>query len=170
VKLVFVSYGSKEVDGGGPRRGGDPGDTVKQLKELGVNAHYYLSPETAHEWQSWRRSLKEFVPMLFQPEDKLSGTWNVDFDTQIGVQKYVMAFERQNGQIVAKATAELAERSRDVEFVDVELHDETISFVENLNFGGNEIRIEFSGKIAGDLIEFQRKVGDVAIEEATATR
>jgi GH35 family endo-1,4-beta-xylanase len=84
VKLVFVSYGSKEV-GGGARRGGDPGDTVKQLKELGINAHYYMSPETAHEWQSWRRSLKEFAPMLFQPEDKRSGTWNVELEPQIGV-------------------------------------------------------------------------------------
>ncbi len=69
VKLVFVSYGSKEVDGGQTRRGGNPEDTVKQLKELGINAHYYLSPETAHEWQSWRRSLKEFAPMLFQSKD-----------------------------------------------------------------------------------------------------
>ncbi len=74
VDLVFVSYGSKEVTGGQTRRGGDPGDTVKQLKEIGINAHYYLSPETAHEWQSWRRSLKEFAPLLFRPEDKLPGT------------------------------------------------------------------------------------------------
>ncbi len=35
VKLVFVSYGSKEVGGDRPRRGGDPADSVKQLKELG---------------------------------------------------------------------------------------------------------------------------------------
>lgn len=68
VKLVFVSYGSKEV-GGGSRRGGDPEAAIKQLKDLNINAHYYLSPETAHEWQTWRRSLKEFVPLLFQPEE-----------------------------------------------------------------------------------------------------
>jgi S-formylglutathione hydrolase FrmB len=71
VKLVFVSYGSKEVGGDRTRRGGDPEAAVKQLKELGINAHYYLSPETAHEWQSWRRSLKVFAPRLFQPDDKL---------------------------------------------------------------------------------------------------
>ncbi|MCR9293274.1 MAG: alpha/beta hydrolase-fold protein [bacterium] len=65
VKLVFVSYGSKEVDGGRTRRGGNPADSVEQLKEMGINAHYYLSPETAHEWQTWRRSLKEFAPLLF---------------------------------------------------------------------------------------------------------
>lgn len=70
VKLVFVSYGSKEVgDGQTPRRG-NPGETVEQLKEMGVNARYYLSPETAHEWQTWRRSLKEFAPLLFQAQDQ----------------------------------------------------------------------------------------------------
>jgi len=24
------------------------------------------SPETAHEWQTWRRSLHEFAPLLFR--------------------------------------------------------------------------------------------------------
>ena len=68
VKLVFVSYGSREV-GGGNRRGGfggDPQANVEAIKAAGVNAHYYVSPETAHEWQSWRRSLREFAPLLFQ--------------------------------------------------------------------------------------------------------
>jgi enterochelin esterase-like enzyme len=69
VKLVFVSYGSREV-GGGNRRGGDPQANVEALKQAGINAHYYVSPETAHEWQSWRRSLREIAPRLFQDEAK----------------------------------------------------------------------------------------------------
>jgi len=39
---------------------------VEALKQSGVNAHFYVSPNTAHEWQSWRRSLHEFAPLLFQ--------------------------------------------------------------------------------------------------------
>jgi enterochelin esterase-like enzyme len=71
VKLVFVSYGSREVGGGnrGGGRGGfggDPKANVDALKEAGINAHYYVSPETAHEWQSWRRSLREIAPLLFK--------------------------------------------------------------------------------------------------------
>lgn len=65
-KLVFVSYGSREVGGDGPRRGGDPKANVDALREAGVNGHYYISPDTAHEWQSWRRSLREFAPLLFK--------------------------------------------------------------------------------------------------------
>jgi enterochelin esterase-like enzyme len=64
VKLVFVSYGSREL--GGNRIGGDPKAIVEALKAVGVNAHFYVSPDTAHEWQSWRRSLHEFAPLLFQ--------------------------------------------------------------------------------------------------------
>ena len=39
---------------------------LKPLKEAGINAHFYESPGTAHEWQSWRRSLREFAQLLFQ--------------------------------------------------------------------------------------------------------
>ena len=70
VQLVFVSYGSKEVQGGQTRRGGNPADSVEQLKGIGINSQYYLSPETAHEWQTWRRSLKEFAPLLFRNDRK----------------------------------------------------------------------------------------------------
>jgi enterochelin esterase family protein len=73
VKLVFVSYGSREVDPGARRGGarggpfgGDPKASTEALKEAGINTHYYISPQTAHEWQSWRRSLHEFAPLLFQ--------------------------------------------------------------------------------------------------------
>ena len=64
-KLVFVSYGGHELGGGGPRRGGDPEAAVKALKDAGINAHFYVSPKTGHEWLSWRRSLREFAPLLF---------------------------------------------------------------------------------------------------------
>jgi enterochelin esterase family protein len=67
VKVVFVSYGSREVDSANRRVfGGDPKANIEALKEAGINAHYYISPQTAHEWQSWRRSLREFAPLLFQ--------------------------------------------------------------------------------------------------------
>jgi S-formylglutathione hydrolase FrmB len=46
--------------------GGDPKASTEALKAAGVNAHFYVSPLTAHEWQSWRRSLYQFAPLLFQ--------------------------------------------------------------------------------------------------------
>lgn len=64
-RLVFVSYGGHELGDGGPRRGGDPQANVEALKGAGINARFYMSPKTGHEWQSWRRSLHEFAPLLF---------------------------------------------------------------------------------------------------------
>ena len=65
VQLVFVSYGSRELGGDRINRGGDPRANTDALKAAGVNAHFYVSPDTAHEWQSWRRSLHELAPLLF---------------------------------------------------------------------------------------------------------
>jgi enterochelin esterase-like enzyme len=59
VKLVFVGYGSRENGATGKAN-------VEDLKKAGVNAVYYESPLTAHEWLSWRRDLHEFAPSLFQ--------------------------------------------------------------------------------------------------------
>jgi S-formylglutathione hydrolase FrmB len=36
------------------------------LKEAGINAVSYVSEGTAHEFQTWRRSLRELAPLLFR--------------------------------------------------------------------------------------------------------
>ena len=70
VKLVFVSYGSREIGGnkGGGRSpfGGDPKENAEALRKDGINSVFYVSPNTAHEFLSWRRSLREFAPLLFR--------------------------------------------------------------------------------------------------------
>jgi enterochelin esterase-like enzyme len=68
VKLVFVGYGSRELGNRGGGRGGfggDPKANTEALKDAGINSVFYVSPETGHEWQTWRRSLHEFAPLLF---------------------------------------------------------------------------------------------------------
>ena len=65
-KLVFVSFGSRELGSDRPRWGPDPKVATDALAATGVTTHFYISPDTAHEWQSWRRSLREFAPLLFK--------------------------------------------------------------------------------------------------------
>ncbi len=67
VKLVFVSYGGRE-------NGAAQKANIEELKKAGVNAVYYESPLTAHEWLSWRRSLREFAPLLFHDAAPAKGT------------------------------------------------------------------------------------------------
>jgi enterochelin esterase family protein len=60
-KVVFFSYGSREERGAIAAKG-----HAEALKAAGINSHYYESPLTGHEWQSWRRSLYQFAPLLFR--------------------------------------------------------------------------------------------------------
>ena len=61
VKVVFVSYGSRENGAAGKAN-------VAALQQAGINSVFYESPNTAHEWLTWRRSLHEFAPLLFQDQ------------------------------------------------------------------------------------------------------
>ena len=59
VKLVFCSCGSRE----------NPGNIKSNheaLEKAGIQNTAYVSPETAHEFLTWRRSLREFAPLLFR--------------------------------------------------------------------------------------------------------
>jgi enterochelin esterase family protein len=59
VKPVFASYGSRE-------NGATAKTNADDLNKAGIKAVFYESPQTAHEWLSWRRSLHEFAQLLFQ--------------------------------------------------------------------------------------------------------
>ncbi len=168
-KLVFVSYGSRELGEG--RRGGDPKAATEALKAAGVHGVFYVSQDTAHEWQSWRRSLREFAPILFKPRSPdITGTWKAEFETQIGVQKYTYALTQNGGEVTGQATSEIGETKNASELKDGKVEGDTVSFVESLDFRGNQLEIRYSGKIDGKTIHFTREVGDVAKEELVATR
>ena len=58
VKVVFCSCGSRE----------QPANITSNhdaLEQIGVKNTGYVSPNTAHEFLTWRRSLHEFAPLLF---------------------------------------------------------------------------------------------------------
>ena len=58
-KLAFFSNGSVE-------NGAASKANAEDLKKAGINAVFFESPRTAHEWLTWRRSLHEFAPLLFR--------------------------------------------------------------------------------------------------------
>ena len=60
VKVVFMSFGGRE--GGATRIPG----AADEWNNAGIKGVSYVSPETAHEWQSWRRSLHEFAGLIFK--------------------------------------------------------------------------------------------------------
>jgi enterochelin esterase-like enzyme len=58
-KLIFISCGSKENPAG-------VNSASAALKEAGYNAVSFISEGTAHEFLTWRRSLRELAPLLFK--------------------------------------------------------------------------------------------------------
>ena len=69
-KLVFMSYGSRESSasrGGGSTPSGPAGAAIatEELTKAGIDAVQYISPDSAHDFTSWKRSLYYFSPLLF---------------------------------------------------------------------------------------------------------
>jgi enterochelin esterase-like enzyme len=62
VKLFWLGVGTAEPE----RFRTGIGDAAQALKQAGVRIEYFESAGTAHEWQTWRRSLNDFVPRLFR--------------------------------------------------------------------------------------------------------
>lgn len=63
VHLVWLGIGTKEDK----RMHDSVSNYHDSLEKAGIKTLYYESPGTAHEWQTWRRDLHEFAPLLFQP-------------------------------------------------------------------------------------------------------
>jgi enterochelin esterase-like enzyme len=59
VKLIFTSCGSRENPDGVKK-------SIEDMKAAGFNAVSYVSENTAHEFLTWRRSLKELAQLLFK--------------------------------------------------------------------------------------------------------
>jgi predicted alpha/beta superfamily hydrolase len=75
VKLVFMSYGSRESSTGpGPNMGPNAGPRGPEgarladeaLTKEGIKSVCYISPDSAHDMTSWKRSLYYFTPLLFK--------------------------------------------------------------------------------------------------------
>jgi enterochelin esterase-like enzyme len=100
----------------------------------------------------------------------IAGQWQAEFDTQIGLQKYAFTFQASGTNVTAKATAEVNGEKREVDFKEVKLAGDTLTFLEMFKFQDNEVRIGYTGKVGDQAIQFTRKVGDFATEELVAKR
>ena len=112
----------------------------------------------------WFTCLLAAAGLLFAAD--VSGKWTASFDTQIGVQNYTYDFKVDGEKLTGTAKSNFGEAT----ILEGSVKGDQVSFVENLNFEGQQIRIVYSGKIAGDEIKFTRKVGDFADETLVAKR
>lgn len=98
----------------------------------------------------------------------ISGKWTAEFDSQIGRQNYTYVFKVEGSTLTGTATQ--AQRGATVEIKEGKVTGDQVSFVEMVSIEGNELRIEYKGKVSGDEIKFNRKVADLAEYEIVAKR
>ena len=96
----------------------------------------------------------------------VTGTWTASFDTQIGVQNYTYTFKVEDGKLTGTAKSQFGE----TKITEGVVKGDEITFVENLDFEGQPLRIVYKGKISGDEIKFNRQVAEVASEDFVAKR
>ena len=108
-----------------------------------------------------------FVALVPVYAADITGKWTASFDTQVGQQNYTYDFQVKGAQLTGKAKSANGES----ELKDGKVTGDTVTFVENLDFQGMALRIEYTGKIVSDdEIKFTRKVADLATEELVAKR
>jgi hypothetical protein len=96
----------------------------------------------------------------------VAGKWTAEFETPIGTQKYTFDLKIDGTTLTGKATSPRGTQ----DIIEGKVNGEDISFVEMLDIQGQQIRVEYKGKINGDDLKLTRKVGDFGETEAVAKR
>ena len=103
-------------------------------------------------------------------QDSVAGKWQGEFDSQVGHQKYTYEFKVNGTNLTGRAVGIRDEGTNDTVIAEGTVSTNGIFFVEPLHFGDNDLRIEYTGKVAGDEIKLHRKVGDFGEEDFVAKR
>jgi enterochelin esterase-like enzyme len=100
----------------------------------------------------------------------LSGIWKSEFDSQIGRQKYTYTLKQEGDKLTGKANSEINGEKRETPLSEGKVDDDRVSFVEMLNFNGNDNRIAYSGTIFSNEMKLTREVGTFAKEDIILKR
>jgi hypothetical protein len=100
----------------------------------------------------------------------ITGKWTTQFDSQVGVQKYTFEFKVEGTKLTGMALSNIAGEDAKSQLAEGKVTGDEVTFVENLNYQGMELKITYKGRISGDEIKFSRTVGDSGGEEFVAKR
>ncbi len=101
---------------------------------------------------------------------ELPGRWTAEFDSPIGLQKYVYEFKKSGDALTGEATFERSIGNGATPLQNVKLEGDKVSFDEPLTIDGNTLVIKYTGTLSGDEIKLTRVVGDFGSEQLTAKR
>ncbi len=138
------------------------GDELKLHRKIGDFAEYDIV--------ATREKAGAASPAAMPATGSVTGKWQGQFDSQIGVQKYTYDFKVDGTTLTGQAVGITENGTNSSAITDGKINQDTITFVEPLKFGDNDIRIEYTGKVSGDEIKLHRKVGDFGEEDLTVKR
>ena len=101
---------------------------------------------------------------------EIAGPWHAQIESPRGLQQYQFTFQTDGEKLTGKAVAEINGQKREAELKEGTVKGDTVTFVELLDFQGNELRIRYTGKIGANEIAFTREVGDFAKSQFTAAK
>jgi hypothetical protein len=95
-----------------------------------------------------------------------NGKWTADVETPRGTQNITLELHAVGTTLTGKITTPRG----DTDIQDGKIDGESISFVQVMNFNGNEMKIVYTGKADGDTIKFTRQVADRPAQDFVAKR
>jgi enterochelin esterase-like enzyme len=98
----------------------------------------------------------------------ITGTWKTEFETQVGLQKYTFTLKQEGNAVTGKANAEIGGEKYESKLKDGKVEGDNVSFVELLNFQGNDLEIRYKGTVSEREMKLNRQVGDFATEQLVA--
>jgi hypothetical protein len=96
----------------------------------------------------------------------LTGKWSATVETPRGTQNITFDFKADGATLTGKVSSPRG----DSDITDGKIDGANVSFSQVVNFNGNVMTINYTGKVDGDTIKFTRTVGDRPAVEFTATR
>lgn len=100
----------------------------------------------------------------------VSGIWKAEFDSPVGKQTYVFTLTANGASLTGKAEGEFLGEKHVNPISEGKVDGDRVSFVEPLELGGTNLRIEYSGQVAGDELKLTRRPGEFPPETLVAKR
>ena len=100
----------------------------------------------------------------------ITGTWNAEFDSQVGKQQYTYVLTVVGTSVTGEASANIAGTDMKSKIAEGTVDGDNVTFVESLNYNGQDLRITYQGTVAGDEMNLKRDVAGAGGETFTAKR
>ena len=151
------------------------------MNKYGIRNFWVLS-DGGHEWANWRRNLHQTAQIMFPdcptataapsatvnnnnaPASNISEKWQATIQTGIGAMEYTWEVKIDGNNFTGKSNSS---QFGVTAILEGKINGNEITFAEMMD---TSIRVDYTGKRAGEEIYFSRKVGDFGVETFVAKR